>query len=109
VIGAISGVAHPGRAISLGIPIATLITNPLTPVGDCVPQQSDETIRFAVSECLRQCSQGATPLGVMAEFLGELRDKGWEAADIRKVEQAARKVLAGVVLPHDDFNANPPV
>jgi hypothetical protein len=45
----------------------------------------------------------------MAEFLGELRDKGWEAADIRKVEQTVRKILAGVVLPQSDLNTNPPV
>jgi hypothetical protein len=29
--------------------------------------------------------------------MAELREKGWSTADIRKVESAVRRVLAGVV------------
>jgi len=29
--------------------------------------------------------------------MAELRDKGWSTADIRKVETAVRRLLAGVV------------
>jgi hypothetical protein len=36
-------------------------------------------------------------LGIIAEFLGDLRASGWEAEDVRKVEQAVVKVLAGMV------------
>jgi hypothetical protein len=62
-----------------------------------VSNQSEQAINEAVRECLARCASGRTPLGVMAEYIGELRDAGWETEDIRTVEATARKVLAGIV------------
>ena len=62
-----------------------------------VSSQSEQAINEAVRECLARCASGQTPLGVMAEYIGELRDAGWEAEDIRTVEVTSRKVLAGIV------------
>jgi hypothetical protein len=59
--------------------------------------KSDNAIRSAVKDCLARCYKGDTPLGVMAEFLAELRQQGWSESDIRLVELAVRKVLAGVM------------
>lgn len=64
-----------------------------------VSYQSEKSLRLAVRECLARCEDGSTPLGVIATFLGELRDNGWLSADIRKVESTALKVLAGIVEP----------
>jgi len=62
-----------------------------------VSRQSEQAINEAVRECLARCAGGRTPLGVIAEYIGELRDAAWEDADIRAVEAAARKVFAGIV------------
>ena len=59
--------------------------------------QSEQAINEAVRECLARCAAGKTPLGVIAEYIGELQDAGWSREDIRTVEAAARKVLAGIV------------
>jgi hypothetical protein len=69
----------------------------LTPECDNLSDKSDSLIRAAVKDCLARCYRGNTPLGELAEFLGDLRAQGWSPADIRKVESAVRKVLAGVV------------
>ena len=61
-------------------------------------EQSDNAIRGAVQECLPRCYGGNTPLGVLAEFMAELREKDWGEQDIRTVESAVRKVLAGVMV-----------
>lgn len=58
---------------------------------------SEEKIRAAVGECLMRCYRGHTPLGVIAEFAGELRNSGWQEPEIRQVESSVRKVLAGVM------------
>ena len=59
--------------------------------------QPDSVIRAEVQDCLARCYRGNTPLGVLAESLAGLRQKGWDEKDIRAVEVAVRKVLAGVV------------
>ena len=59
--------------------------------------KSESSIRAAVKDCLARCYRGNTPLGELAQFLGELRAQGWAEPDVRKVEAAVRKVLAGVV------------
>jgi len=59
--------------------------------------QPENAIRAAVQDCLARCYEGNTPLGVLAQCLSELRQQGWDQSDIRKVETAVRKVLAGVV------------
>jgi hypothetical protein len=51
---------------------------------------------------LARCLQGGTPLGVLGEFLGDLRAKGWSDYDVRQVESAVRKVLAGVMGKDDE-------
>jgi hypothetical protein len=58
---------------------------------------TDDKIRAAVNNCLRRCYRGETPLGVIAEFAGELRASGWQDEAIRKVESSVRRVLAGVM------------
>ena len=66
-------------------------------VADKLSDKAESAIREAVKDCLSRCYTGNTPLGVLAECLAELRDQGWLASDIRKVEAAVRKVLAGVM------------
>ena len=66
---------------------------------------SESSIRAAVKDCLTRCYRGNTPLGELAQFLGELRAQGWREADVRKVESAVRKVLAGVVSDDDNKSA----
>lgn len=65
-------------------------------------RQSERAINEAVRTCLARCAGGKTPLGVIAEYIGELRDAGWSEPDIRTVEAAARKVLAGIVRPEGE-------
>ena len=66
---------------------------------------SESSIRGAVKDCLTRCYRGNTPLGELAQFLGELRARGWDDPDVRKVETAVRKVLAGVVTEDDNHSA----
>jgi hypothetical protein len=58
---------------------------------------TEDKIRAAVNNCLSRCYRGETPLGVIAEFAGELRVSGWHEEAIRKVESSVRRVLAGVM------------
>ena len=67
------------------------------PRGPSVSEIDDRHIREAVKDCLSRCYAGGTPLGVIAECIACLREKGWSEDDIRAVELAVRKVLAGVV------------
>jgi hypothetical protein len=62
-----------------------------------VSYTAENHIREAVKECLARCYAGGTPLGVIAEYIASLREKGWSDDDIRAVELAVRKVLAGIV------------
>lgn len=62
-----------------------------------VATQSPDAIREAVRHCLARVKDGSTPLGVIAEFLAELNDAGWEEHSIRAVDAAVRRVLSGVV------------
>ena len=70
--------------------MSSLLTSP-------VPTQSPDAIREAARRCLARVKDGSTPLGVIAEFLAELQDTGWDEHSIRAVDAAARKVLTGVV------------
>jgi hypothetical protein len=69
---------------------------------DKLSDKPESAIRAAVKDCLSRCYRGNTPIGELAQFLGELRAQNWSAADVRKVETAVRKVLAGIVI--DDNN-----
>ena len=62
-----------------------------------VPSQTRKAISDAVNRCLGRMSPGATPLGVLAEFLVELKDAGWHKKDRLAVDSAARHMLAGIV------------
>ncbi len=62
-----------------------------------VIEMSSDKIRSAIKDCLTRCYGGGTPLGIIAEFAGELRDSGWNETDIRQVELAVRRVLSGVM------------
>jgi len=64
---------------------------------DKLYDKPESSIRAAVKDCLARCYRGTTPLGELAQFLGDLRAQGWTEPDVRKVEVAVRKVLAGVV------------
>jgi hypothetical protein len=70
--------------------------------GSTLTDQSQALIHAAVKECLVRCYQGGTPLGVLGAFIAELREKGWSEPDIRQVELAVRKVLAGVMRPDNE-------
>jgi len=72
---------------------------------DKLADKSDSSIRAAVKDGLARCYRGNTPLGELAQFLGELRTQGWLDADVRKVESAVRKVLAGVVTEDENHRA----
>jgi hypothetical protein len=68
---------------------------------------TSEKIRAAVKDCLTRCYAGHTPLGIIAEFAGGLRDAGWNEPDIRQVETAVRRVLAGVMDIDDAIERQP--
>jgi hypothetical protein len=76
-------------------------------VGDPLTEQSDSAIRAAVKDCLAHCYSGGTPLGVIAEFRGKLREEGWSDVDVRKVESAVRKLLAGIMSDDADSPVQP--
>jgi len=63
--------------------------------------QSSEAIAEAVRMCVTRCTAGNTPLGVIAEFAGELRDRGWQESDVQVMERTVRKVLAGLITNDD--------
>jgi len=65
---------------------------------------AEDKISRAVQQCIARCD-GKTPIGVIAEFLVELRQQGWPESEIRQVETAARRVLAGIIDP--TYMANP--
>jgi hypothetical protein len=77
-----------------------------------VSNQPAQAINEAVRDCLARCERGKTPLGVIAEYMGELRDKGWEESDVQTVAAAVRRVLAGIVIPppqaKDNSEPHPP-
>jgi len=64
-----------------------------------VPNQLPGAIREAARRCLTRVEVGSMPLGVVAEFLAELRDGGWDEHSIRSVDVAVRQVLMGMVDP----------
>jgi hypothetical protein len=72
---------------------------------DKLADKSNSSIRAAVKDCLARCYRGNTPLGEMAQFLGDLRAQSWSEPDVRKVEAAVRKVLAGVVTEDNNQSA----
>jgi hypothetical protein len=62
-----------------------------------VRSQSPDAIREAVRRCLERVKDGSTPLGVIAEYLAQLRDAGWDEESIHAVDAAVRQVLMGML------------
>src|SRR2546423_2549976 len=58
---------------------------------------ANDRIRSATKDCLTRCYAGDTPLGTIAEFTCELRAAGWNESEIRHVETAVRRILAGLM------------
>ncbi len=79
-----------------------LSTGPHPKTSNCVAAKSEQEIRDAVSACLKRCTEGGTPLGVVAQYLAELHDAGWDYSDTFKVERTARALLAGIVSDDTD-------
>jgi hypothetical protein len=71
------------------------------PVPLAMSDEAENSIRVAVQDCLARCYKGGTPLGVIAEYLAELRRSGWPEDQVRQVENSVRKVLAGVMLDEE--------
>ena len=55
-------------------------------------------IRAQVDACLAECLASKNPLFTLAILMGRLREQGWDAADLRQVERAVVKVLAGLTV-----------
>jgi hypothetical protein len=62
-----------------------------------VLSQTPEAIREAARRCLARIKDGSAALGVIAEFLDELKDAGWDENSIHAVDAAVRRVLKGLV------------
>ena len=62
-----------------------------------MPSQSRKSVRSKVRECLARCSGAPIPLACLAEFVSQLRQEGWEEADIHQVEVTVLKILAGMI------------
>ena len=65
-----------------------------------------DEITSAVRDCLARCYSGGSALGIIAEFAGDLRAAGWEESDIRQVETAVRRVLAGMMSVDEAANGD---
>lgn len=64
-------------------------------------------IREAVRDCLERCYTRGSPLGVLAEYIRQLREQQWPEEDIRAVEVAVRRLLVGLTGASDqDHESN---
>ena len=59
------------------------------------------SISAQVDACLAECLASKTPLFTLAILMGRLREQGWDAADLRQVERAVVKMLAGLTTVED--------
>ena len=66
--------------------------------------QSAVEVRAAVERCLQDCYARDSPVVPLAEGVENLRAKGWEPAEIRRVESLGLKVLAAVTSPQNRPN-----
>ena len=67
-------------------------------------EKTEDEIRSAVEQCLKDCYGQSSPVVKVAECVEELRASGWEQADIRRVESLVLKVLAALLSPQDGPN-----
>ena len=61
--------------------------------------KSEDEVRAAVERCLQDCHGQSAPVVKVAECIERLRENGWEAAEIRRVESLVLKVLAAIMSP----------
>jgi hypothetical protein len=66
--------------------------------------KSEDEVRTAVEQCLKDCYGTTSPVVKVAECVEDLRENGWEAADIRRVESLVLKVLAALLSPQNGPN-----
>ena len=59
--------------------------------------KSEREQQLAVRQCLARCYESSAPLSSLASFAQELRHADWEPEDIREVELAVLRLLAGVM------------
>jgi len=59
--------------------------------------RSEREQQFAVRQCLARCYEANAPLSSLASFSEELKEQGWEPQEVRDVELAVLRLLAGVM------------
>jgi hypothetical protein len=59
--------------------------------------RSEREQQLAVRQCLAHCYESHAPLSSLALFTHELKEQGWEPEDVREVEMAVLRLLAGVM------------
>jgi hypothetical protein len=72
---------------------------------------SADQISLLISECLVACRANGFTLGVLAQFLEEMRLGGYAEADVKTVDSIMRHLLVRVVAPEQfpgDATAEPP-
>jgi hypothetical protein len=68
------------------------------PSVDRTPKEIGDAVRL----CLAKISRGGTPLGVIAEFIADLKELGWDELSIRRVDASVRQLLRGIVGPDEE-------
>jgi hypothetical protein len=59
--------------------------------------RSEREQQLAVRQCLSRCYEAAAPLSSLASFAQQLKQQGWERHEVREVELAVMRLLAGVM------------
>jgi len=59
--------------------------------------KSEREQQLAVRQCLARCYESSAPLSTLASFAEQLKDEGWQPEEIREVELAVLRLLAGVM------------
>ena len=62
-----------------------------------VADKFNQEQHLAIRHCLAQCYATDFPLTRLAQFCTKLRQLGWSQQDVREVETAVRRLLAGVM------------
>jgi len=59
--------------------------------------RSEREQQLAVRQCLAHCYEADAPLSSLASFAHELKEQGWQSEEVREVELAVLRLLAGVM------------
>jgi hypothetical protein len=59
--------------------------------------RSEREQQLAVRQCLARCYETDAPLSALASFAHELKEQGWQPEEVREVELAVLRLLAGVM------------